>query len=115
MFWLLMTVTGAAACGAWEEDFRYQPTSTRPALEVCYTSAAREAFEIRAADFALIGQTASAPSSRGSGNGPGLVDALGDRCRWRPLRHAARRSSRRASICIGAGPITAKFTGWICR
>ncbi len=56
MLWLLLTVTGATACGAWDDDFRYQPTSTRPALEVCYTGAARDAFEIRAADFTLIGQ-----------------------------------------------------------
>ncbi|MHB0960378.1 MAG: hypothetical protein ACYC0X_08830 [Pirellulaceae bacterium] len=56
MYWLLITMMGAVAGGAWEEDFRSQPASARPALEVCYTSAAREAFEISAQDFTLVGQ-----------------------------------------------------------
>lgn len=59
MVCLLVALVGAVAAAGWEEDFRFQPNNRRPALEVCYTSATRDAFEIRAADYALVGQLAA--------------------------------------------------------
>ena len=56
MFWLLISVTGATLGAGWEDDFRFQPPGARPHLEVCYSDATRETFEIRAADYTLLGQ-----------------------------------------------------------
>ncbi|MCK0148087.1 hypothetical protein MWU78_20745 [Arenibacter sp. F26102] len=40
----------------WLEDFKYQPTTERPALEVSFIDSTRTAFEIMAQDYKLIGQ-----------------------------------------------------------
>jgi len=45
-----------AAADQWREDFRYQPVSQRPSLEVNYTNALRMAFEIQAQAYQVTGQ-----------------------------------------------------------
>ena len=40
----------------WQEDFKFQPVSMRPALEVTYTDASRSAFQIQAQTYQLTGQ-----------------------------------------------------------
>lgn len=40
----------------WENDFKFQPVSARPALEVSYTDSSRTAFRILAEDYRLTGQ-----------------------------------------------------------
>ncbi len=40
----------------WAEDFKYQPVSGRPALEVNYTDASRSAFQVLAEDYKVTGQ-----------------------------------------------------------
>jgi len=42
--------------GPWDNDFRLQPVEHRPALEVRYTDGEREAFEILAQEYHLVGQ-----------------------------------------------------------
>ncbi|NIA13875.1 MAG: hypothetical protein GWP08_07330 [Nitrospiraceae bacterium] len=46
----------SAASPAWDADFAKQPSLTRPALEVCYTGPGREAFEVIAEDYHVVGQ-----------------------------------------------------------
>jgi len=52
----LLLTNGQAAADQWQEDFRYQPISRRPALEVHYTNALRTAFEVRAQAYQVTGQ-----------------------------------------------------------
>lgn len=40
----------------WAEDFKYQPISMRPGLEVNYTDSSRTAFNVLAQDYRLVGQ-----------------------------------------------------------
>ena len=40
----------------WREDFRHQPVSVRPRLEVAYSGFQREAFRIEAQDYCLTGE-----------------------------------------------------------
>ena len=40
----------------WQEDFRYQTVSARPALEVNYTDSSRTAFQILAGEYEVTGQ-----------------------------------------------------------
>ncbi len=40
----------------WVEDFKYQPVSSRPAMEVNYTDASRTTFQILAEEYHLTGQ-----------------------------------------------------------
>ncbi len=39
----------------WTEDFKYQPVSMRPGLEVNYTDSSRTAFNVLAQDYRLVG------------------------------------------------------------
>ena len=40
----------------WTEDFKYQPVSMRPGLEVNFTDSSRTAFNVLAQDYRLLGQ-----------------------------------------------------------
>ena len=40
----------------WAKDFKYQPVSMRPGLEVNYTDSSRTAFNVLAQDYRLVGQ-----------------------------------------------------------
>ncbi len=46
----------ARGVDSWQEDFKHQPVSRRPALEVSYTDASRQAFQIVAERYQLMGQ-----------------------------------------------------------
>ena len=63
-----------AGCGsgpdpAWMEDFKYQPVSMRPALEVNYTDSSRTAFHIIAEEYDLIGDLVTPHLLRDSESG----------------------------------------------
>ena len=48
--------TPARPNASWQDDFKHQPVSQRPELEVTYTDAARTAFQISAQTYQLTGQ-----------------------------------------------------------
>ncbi|MHC4567214.1 MAG: hypothetical protein ACYTE3_15835, partial [Planctomycetota bacterium] len=47
---------GGGRIGPWGNDFRLQPIEHRPVLEVRYTDSEREAFEILAQEYHIVGQ-----------------------------------------------------------
>lgn len=61
-FWtaiFLVLITDFTICHAvdpWHDDFKHQPISQRPALEVNYTDTSRTAFQIKAQAYRLTGQ-----------------------------------------------------------
>lgn len=56
LFTLLLNQCAPKKVSQWAEDFKYQPVSQRPALEVNYTDSSRTAFNILAEDYKLVGQ-----------------------------------------------------------
>lgn len=59
IFLLVLAGCGPKTDPAWLEDFKYQPISMRPALEVNYTDSSRTAFHIIAEEYDLIGELAT--------------------------------------------------------
>jgi hypothetical protein len=53
---LFLVSCHARKTGQWEEDFKFQPVSSRPSLEVNYADSSRTAFRILAEDYRLTGQ-----------------------------------------------------------
>ena len=61
IFTLVILVVSLYRCSPsqknqWAEDFKYQPVSMRPGLEVNYTDSSRTAFNVLAHDYRLVGQ-----------------------------------------------------------
>ena len=55
--WLPASLAAAGqSVHPWGNDFRLQPIEQRPGLEVRYTNAEREAFEILAEEYHVVGQ-----------------------------------------------------------
>ncbi|MBN2311923.1 MAG: hypothetical protein JXR94_23285, partial [Candidatus Hydrogenedentes bacterium] len=52
----VLSVVPCVAATPWTADLERQPVHARPALEVRYTSGARDAFEIEAEEYRLIGE-----------------------------------------------------------
>lgn len=72
IFVLAAFLTDCQAVDQWQEDFRHQPVSQRPSLEVTYSNALRRAFEIQAQAYELTGQLVK----------PHLLLASGTRVPW---------------------------------
>jgi len=56
IFLILIAGCGPKTDRAWLEDFKYQPVSMRPSLEVNHTDSSRTAFHIIAEEYDLTGQ-----------------------------------------------------------
>jgi hypothetical protein len=53
---LILVSCGRSGKDPWADDFKHQPVSARPALEVSYTDGERTAFQVLAEDYQLTGQ-----------------------------------------------------------